>query len=99
LVGYYRGADLHFAGKVGTGFTAKTLAMLSQRLHTLKRGESPFHTIPSALRRANWVEPKLVCQIRFSEWTRDGKLRQGAFLGLRKDKDARDVVRETVTPL
>lgn len=99
LVGYYRGNALQFAGKIGTGFTGKTLAMLYGKLRSLQRDESPFQTVPRTMRKANWVAPELVCQIRFSEWTRDGKLRQGAFLGLRKDKRARDVVREHAASL
>ncbi len=99
LVGYYRGGYLQFAGKVGTGFTAKTLAKLYHKLQSLKYDACPFQALPSAVRKANWVEPTLVCQIRFSEWTRDGKLRQGAFLGLRNDKNAREVIREKAAPI
>jgi ATP-dependent DNA ligase len=59
-------------------------------LFTATRREEP----PAKMKRCHWVEPKLVCQVKFSEWTRDGKLRQPVFLGLRDDKDAGEVVRE-----
>jgi bifunctional non-homologous end joining protein LigD len=93
LVGYHDGDRLRYAGKVGTGFTRATLADLAERLRPLERETSPF---ADELREstATWVEPKLVAQIGFSEWTRDGRLRHPRFMGLREDKAAAEVVRE-----
>jgi DNA ligase D-like protein (predicted ligase) len=93
LVGHYEGEQLRYAGKVGTGFTRATLADLGAKLGKLRRADSPF---ADRVREAHvtWVEPELVAQVAFSEWTRDGRLRHPRFLGLRDDKPAREVVRE-----
>src|SRR4051812_17978251 len=93
LLGYYAGGDLRYAGKVGTGFTRATLRNLAGRLAPLRRDTSPFADAVRE-RTATWVEPRLVAQIGFSEWTRDGRLRHPRFLGLREDKTAAEVVRE-----
>jgi DNA ligase D-like protein (predicted ligase) len=92
-LGYHDGGALRYAGKVGTGFTQATLRDLAARLARLRRDASPFAE-PVKVRDATWVEPELVAQVGFSEWTRDGRLRHPRFLGLRDDKDAREVVRE-----
>jgi bifunctional non-homologous end joining protein LigD len=107
LVGYYKDKRLMFAGKVGTGFTAKSLSMLYKKFQQEERDHCPFVDLPSKhsgkwlqditpsmMRQMHWVNPVFVAQIKFSEWTRDGKLRQPVFLGLREDKKAREVVRE-----
>jgi DNA ligase D-like protein (predicted ligase) len=94
LLGYHEGGDLRYAGKVGTGFTRATLRDLATRLEPLRRETSPFADDVRE-RTATWVEPELVAQVGFSEWTRDGRLRHPRFLGLRDDKAAREVVRET----
>ena len=93
LLGYYEGRRLRYAGKVGTGFTRATLGDLAGRLEPLERERSPFADEVRE-RGATWVEPRLVAQIGFSEWTRDGRLRHPRFLGLREDKEAEEVVRE-----
>jgi bifunctional non-homologous end joining protein LigD len=93
LVGVWEGDRLRYAGKVGTGFGRETLRDLAARLAPLRREDSPFADAPP-LRSATWVEPRLVAQVGFTEWTRDGRLRHPRFLGLREDKDPRDVVRE-----
>jgi bifunctional non-homologous end joining protein LigD len=93
LLGYYEGRRLRYAGKVGTGFTRATLRDLAGRLEPLVRERSPFADEVRE-RGATWVEPRLVAQIGFSEWTRDGRLRHPRFLGLREDKEAEEVVRE-----
>lgn len=108
LVGYYEGSKLLFAGKVGTGFNTKLLANLRARFRAEERDNCPFSDLPSKqggqwvqgltpamVRRCTWVNPVFVCQVKFAEWTRDAKLRQPVFLGLRDDKGARQVRRET----
>lgn len=94
LVGHFDGGRLRYAGKVGTGFTRATLHELSERLAPLVRETSPFEPDKGIPRTATWVEPELVAQIAFMEWTADGRLRHPSFLGLRFDKPAREVVRE-----
>lgn len=95
LVGYYDDGKLRYAGKVGTGFDRNTLSRLGARLREIERSEPPFdeevRPRPAGVR---WVRPELVAQIAFGEWTRDGRLRQPRYLGLREDKLAREVVRE-----
>jgi bifunctional non-homologous end joining protein LigD len=95
LLGYYDGRDLVYAGKVGTGFDEATLHRLHDRLSGLTRDAAPFTR--GLVREAglHWVQPELVVEIGFTEWTRDGKLRHPRYLGLRTDKDAKEVVRET----
>ena len=93
LVGYYdaRGA-LRYAGKVGTGYTVSTLAMLARKLAPLRRPTSPFVDAPRAgAARTTWVKPVLVAQVRYNEMTEAGILRQPSFLGLRDDKEAHEV--------
>ena len=94
LVGHFEGDRLRYAGKVGTGFTRTTLRELSDRLAPLVRETSPFAAEKGIPRAATWVEPELVAQVAFMEWTADGRLRHPSFLGLRSDKAAREVVRE-----
>jgi bifunctional non-homologous end joining protein LigD len=108
LVGYYEKAKLKFAGKVGTGFTEKLLSILHKKFRAEQREDCPFVDLPSKqggawvqgitpsmMKKMHWVNPKFVAQIKFAEWTRDGKLRQPVFLGLREDKDPKKVVRES----
>jgi len=96
LLGFYDGVDLRYAGKVGTGFDDATLAKLRPALDALVQSEPPFINPPrgAEARRARWVAPNLVAQIAFTEWTQDETLRHAAFMGLRADKRATDVVRE-----
>ncbi len=99
LVGYYRDKKLFFAGKVGTGFTAKSLSMLHETFEAEERDDCPFVDLPSRItpsmmRKMHWVNPIFVAQIKFSEWTRDGRLRQPVFLGLREDKNPRAVTQQ-----
>jgi bifunctional non-homologous end joining protein LigD len=93
LLGVYDGDRLRYAGKVGTGFDTATLHELGARLNALTRATTPFADVVKEP-RVTWVEPELVAQVGFTEWTRDGRLRHPRFLGLRDDKAARDVVRE-----
>jgi bifunctional non-homologous end joining protein LigD len=94
LVGYYEGDGLRYAGKVGTGYSAKTLRELGAQLRKLETPESPFADARPIPRGTHWTRPELVAQIGFAEWTGDGRLRQPRFLGLRDDKRPADVVRE-----
>jgi bifunctional non-homologous end joining protein LigD len=94
LVGYYDKGKLVYAGKVGTGFTDAMLDKLQALLKPLERKLSPFD-VGSPPRAAHFVEPKLVGEFEFVEWTRSGQLRAPAFKGLRTDKPPRNVVRET----
>ncbi|WP_102417606.1 non-homologous end-joining DNA ligase [Mycobacterium sp. 4858] len=95
LLGYYDGRDLVYAGKVGTGFDDATLRRLHGRLSTITRDTPPFSRGLVREPDAHWASPELVVQIGFTEWTRDGKLRHPRYLGIRTDKDAAEVVRET----
>jgi bifunctional non-homologous end joining protein LigD len=107
LVGYYDNGKLKFAGKVGSGFSEKWLSILHKKFRVEHRSDCPFVDLPhktagrwgegitpSMMKKMHWVNPKFVAQIKFAEWTRDGKLRQPVFLGLREDKDPKQVVRE-----
>ena len=93
LLGYFDGRQLIYAGRVGTGFDAKLLAELRQRLNKLETDRSPFDTIPprERTRGVRWVQPRLVAQIAFGGWTSAGILRHPSFQGLREDKRAADV--------
>ncbi|MFE3829931.1 non-homologous end-joining DNA ligase [Streptomyces sp. NPDC059092] len=93
LVGHYDHGRLAYAGKVGTGFDRTTLVRLRAGLDALEVAASPFGA-PVREPGVHWVEPVLVAEIGFTEWTRDGLLRHPRFLGLRQDKAAADVVRE-----
>ncbi len=97
LVGHYEGDALRFAGKVGTGFTNAQARALRARLAEIAVPVCPFTPSPSGRlgKDAHWVRPRLVCEVGFAEWTSDGKVRHPSFRGLREDKRARDVVRET----
>ena len=107
LVGYYDKNKLVFAGKVGTGFSAKSLSVFHKKFQKEARDDCPFVDLPSRqngqwilgitpsmMKKMHWVNPKFVAQIKFAEWTRDKKLRAPVFLGLREDKDPHDVKRE-----
>ena len=84
-----------YAGRTGTGFTQATHRLLRDRLEKLKRATNPFADVPPNYKRgAHWVEPELVAQISFSNWTADNLMRQASFKGLREDKPPREVVRE-----
>jgi bifunctional non-homologous end joining protein LigD len=108
LLGYYEKGSLLCAGKVGTGFNEALLKSLTKEFESIATKLCPFKNLPekrsgrygagitaAEMRRCHWLKPKLVCQVKFSEWTQDGKLRQPVFLGLRDDKTAKEVVRET----
>jgi DNA ligase D-like protein (predicted ligase) len=95
LLGYYQDGQLQYAGKVGTGFDEATLRDLGTRMQKLQRPQPPFANASAIKERGvTWVEPELVAEVGFSEWTRAGRLRHPRFLGLRDDKSAAEVVRE-----
>jgi bifunctional non-homologous end joining protein LigD len=95
LLGYYDpDGKLAYAGKVGTGFDEATLASLGRTLSGLERPQSPFDRGNVPRTGVHWVQPSLVGQVAFSEWTRAGELRHPRFEGLRRDKDPASVTRE-----
>jgi len=109
IIGVYRNKQLIFCGKVGTGFSDKVLKGLHVKMEAILADACPFSNLPapraskwgqsltaSEMIRCHWVKPSLVAQVKFSEWTRDDHLRHPVFLGLREDKNAKDVVREEV---
>jgi bifunctional non-homologous end joining protein LigD len=93
LAGYYEDGELKYAGKIGTGFGEEDLKRLQQRLKPLRRKDSPF-VGRQPERGSIFVEPELVAEVEFGEWTQAGTMRHPAFKGLRTDKPARDVVLE-----
>jgi bifunctional non-homologous end joining protein LigD len=93
LLGIYTRGKLEYVGKVGTGFDEETLKMLFKKFGALKRASSPFGSNVKE-KDATFVAPKLVAQIGYTEWTSDGKLRHPVYLGLRDDKEAKDVKRQ-----
>ena len=94
LLGYYDGDDFIYAGHTGGGFNREGLAAMYRRLAPLEQPRSPFTTTPKTNERAHWVQPKVVVEVKFAEWTADGKLRQPIYLGTRDDKDPREIIRE-----
>jgi len=98
VLGYYQGNELVYAGNVGTGFNAREIDKLLDKLRPLKRDTPPFREVPKMpkVRKSDviWVEPKLVCEVEFAEWTHDGRLRAPSYQGLREDKRAEEVRRE-----
>jgi bifunctional non-homologous end joining protein LigD len=102
VLGYYRGDELVYAGNVGTGFSTKEIDSLLDKLRPLRRSTSPFREVPKMpkVRKGDvvWVEPKLVCEVEFVEWTHDGRLRAPSYQGLREDKSPEEVQREEPPP-
>jgi len=93
-VGFYEHGKLIYATKVGTGFDQRLLDDIARRLEPLARATSPFDAGTPKGREHHWVEPRLVCEVRFTEWTREGGLRHPTFLGMREDRKPTEVVRE-----
>jgi bifunctional non-homologous end joining protein LigD len=95
LLGYYDAAQrLVYAGHTGTGFSREALRDLYRRLSRLERKTCPFENPPKTNEKAHWTTPKMVVEVRFNEWTSKGLLRQPVFVGVREDKNPREVVRE-----
>jgi bifunctional non-homologous end joining protein LigD len=95
LLGYYDGDRFIYVGHTGGGFTGAGLADMYRRLAPLEIARSPFEEVPKTNERAHWVKPRIVVEVKFSEWTGDGKLRQPIYLGTRDDKKAAEVGRES----
>jgi len=98
-IGLYRGEDLVYVTKVGTGFDMKLLDSIRKQLDAIARDASPFTKRSPKGKEHHWVEPKLVCEVRFTEWTTEGGLRHPAFLGLRNDKKPEECVFEVEVSL
>jgi bifunctional non-homologous end joining protein LigD len=94
LLGYYSDGDLIYAGHTGGGFSTRSLSDMYKALRPLERKTSPFTTTPKTNEKPHWTDPNVVVEVRFNEWTRDGKLRQPIFLGMRDDKEPTEVRRE-----
>ena len=99
LLGVYDNQGLRYVGHTGTGFTHASLASLDTLQQKLERDTSPFVKRPATNERPHWVAPKLVAEVKFTEWTADGKLRHPTYLGLRDDIDPRTIRREPVARL
>lgn len=110
LVGVHQKGKLVYAGKVGTGFTEAVLRDLSKRFKALAQDKCPFVDLPekrrgrysqgitpAEMKRCHWLKPSLVCQLRFTEWTSDNRLRHPAYMGLREDKEPKNVIREPIS--
>ena len=98
VLGYYAGGELVYAGNVGTGFDSKEIEKLLDKLRPLRRPDPPFREVPKMpkVRKSDviWVEPQLVAQVEFAEWTHDGRLRAPSYKRLRDDKSPEEVRRE-----
>ena len=98
LLAQHEGAALAYKGKVGTGFNQDSMAQLASALAPLARDTAPLEVPQTEARGAQWVEPKLVTEVAFAEFTGEGRVRQGSFLGLRSDKPAKEVIPEKSQP-
>ena len=97
ILSYYDGGKLHYAGRVGTGYTHKMARDLMRRLQPLRRPKPPFDRLPeeeTRARNAHWVEPRLVVEVAFQGWTHGDRVRQASFQGIREDKSPTEIVRE-----
>jgi bifunctional non-homologous end joining protein LigD len=90
VCGLYRGNELHYVAHVGGGFNERTLASSFKMMQPLKTNRSPFVDAPKTNEPVQWLKPKLVAEVKFSEWTADRRLRHPVFVGWREDKKAQD---------
>jgi bifunctional non-homologous end joining protein LigD len=99
LVGYYNAKKLIYAGSVGTGWSIKLGRSIMAALQRIAQDRPPFASIPRPdAKAAKWAEPRLVCEVQFTEWTKEGRIRHPSFKGLREDKPTKDVKRERPAP-
>ena len=98
LLGVYEGPELIYVGRAGTGFTERLMKDFMEKSDKIKTEDPPFRHAPraGAHEEITWLEPRLVAEIKFTEWTSDGLLRQASFKGLREDKNPRDITREDI---
>jgi bifunctional non-homologous end joining protein LigD len=94
LLGVYDDGGLVYVGHTGSGFDDRELARVWSRIKPLERSQSPFRARPRTNERPHWIEPSVVAEVKFTEWTADDKLRHPIYLGLRDDVDPRRVTRE-----
>lgn len=97
LLGVYEGKELVYAGRAGTGLTERTMKELEAKFKSIKMANTPFKQAPDVKsnEKITWLEPVLVAEIKFAEWTKDNQLRQASFKGLRTDKNPKDIRRES----
>lgn len=91
VVGVYKKRKLYYVGKVGTGFTEESLATIYKQIKLLTQENAPFENSPKGLGKVFWLKPRLVCEVVFTEWTQDGKMRHPTFQGMRIDKEPGNV--------
>lgn len=96
LLGVYDGEELVYTGRAGTGISQNDMKVLEEKFENLKRNDSPFRLVPNPRLKENvtWLEPELVAEIKFAEWTKDNVLRQASFKGIRTDKDPKEIKKE-----
>lgn len=96
LLGVYEGDELVYAGRAGTGLSQLDINTIEEKFRIIKRTSSPFKLAPKANsnEKITWLEPELVTEVKFAEWTKDNLLRQASFKGLRTDKNPRDIIKE-----
>ena len=96
LLGVYEGKELVYAGRAGTGLTERSMKELEEKFKSIKRKAAPFKQTPEPRKneKVTWLEPELVAEIKFAEWTKDNLLRQASFKGLRTDKEPMDIKKE-----
>lgn len=94
VLGVVKGKDLTYIGHTGTGFDEESLIYLFNKLKPLAQNKSPFANPPETNMPVTWVKPKLICEVKFAEWTKGGLMRQPVFLGLREDKVTKEVIKE-----
>lgn len=98
MLGTFENEKWTYVGHAGGGFDSEGLLDMKKRLDRI-RADCPFEKVPKTNEKATWVKPKLVCEVKFQEWTKDGLMRQPVFLGIREDKRPEEVSREKETPV
>lgn len=96
LLGVYEGEELIYAGRAGTGLSESDMKILEEKFHNIKRIDPPFNNAPSpkSKEKITWLEPELVAEIKFAEWTKENLLRQASYKGIRTDKNPKDIRNE-----